>query len=272
MRFVKVLAALVLCAAALLSGSVTAFADTDVSGSAWDELLCKEVELEQYDNWIKSLRLERLEELPKPFINGKRLIESYDISSDGKIAIAYTDESLIAVYDENFDFQYAISFWINSEYGVLWCGNHIALMHVRGDGAILLDEDANPVAMYKIIDNNSDLDYWNEIVKSRTRKWEQYTYFCYDRYELEFCYENSGTTAGRHVLERTNVDGNIEVLYEEEEEHWWESVLVFVLIIAVLSLIIFRVHRTNKIKAQAIIKRHYQEGKGVGYTPPLRKV
>ena len=260
MRFVKVLAALVLCAAALLSGS------------AWDMLLWEEMDMEDFAQGLKSLRLKKLDKLPKRYI-GDRLIESYDVSQEGRVAVAFTNEQIIAVYDKDFEFQYAISFYLSGAYGVLWCGENVALINCRGDCATVLDENTSPVAMYNIIGckEEQSIDYWFDIVTVARRNVGEYKYFCYDRLLVDASCENSGTTGGRHVLERTDKNGNVEILYEEEE-YWWEPVLSFVVIVAVLSLIIFRVHRTNKMKAQAIIKRHYQEGNGVGYTPPLRKV
>ena len=265
MRFVKVLAALVLCAAVLVSGSVTAFADTDMSGSAWDMLLWEERNIEEHKYWINSLQLRRIDELPED-IKDELMVGSYDVSQDGKIAIAFSNESLIAVYDENFEFEYAISFCVDGAYGVLWCGDHVALIDCRGEGATLIDENAVPIAMYNITGAKEEYDYWYDIVKSRTRMWNGFTYFCYNHNEPEFFYDVS-SVGSCHVIERTDCNGNVEVVYEVEAKRF-EDLWLIVLIVA-LPVMAYIAYRIDKKKRD---NEPQQQSNGVEYTPPLRKV
>ena len=51
-----------------------------------------------------------------------------------------------------------------------------------------------------------------------------YTYFCYDRSESEHKIKTSYTAGGRHVLQRTDAEGNVEVLYEAEQKSLRETI------------------------------------------------
>ena len=212
-----------MCAVLFICCSGNVFADdSETYYNVWDDMQYEEMNMADYTEANERLKLRRLDQLPDRQLFD-RLIESYDVSRDGKIAIAYAHERIIAVYDKDFTFEYAISFWLNGTYGVLWYGENIALMNGRGDCATVINENAEPIAEFRIKGiSDSNKDYWNQIVKNRTRVWGDYTYFCYDRLGSERIMEISSTAGGCHVLQRVDAEGNVEVLYEEEQKAWKE--------------------------------------------------
>lgn len=188
-----------------------ALAQSEEYHNVWEDLPHTEMDLDYYSDNLWHLHLQRLDELPDDVCIRK--IMSYDVSEKGNILVLYSG-CLIAVYDNDFNFIYAISFLEDSYHTAMWYGENVALMPWRGVYALVLDENAVPLAMYDLKDCEFECE---EISSSRTRVHGGYTYFCHDRNESERMMKYSDTTGGLHILERTAANGYKEILFQSPE-------------------------------------------------------
>lgn len=183
-----------------------AFAQSEEYHNVWDDIPHSEIDIEGRN--FGHLHLQRLDEPPAD-INTRKIM-SYDVSENGNIMILFSD-CLIAVYDNDFNFIYAISFSLSEYHSAMWYGDNVALMPWRGVYALVLDENASPIAMYDLKASEFEC---KDIATSRTRVHGGYTYFLHNRNESDFMIEYSMITKGRHILERTDANGNTEILFE----------------------------------------------------------
>jgi len=212
-----------------------AFAQSEEYYNVWEELPHTEMDLDYYSDNLWHLHLQRLDELPDDV--RIRKIMSYDVSEKGNILVLYSG-CLIAVYDNDFNFIYAISFLEESYHTAVWHGEKVALMPWRGAYALVIDENAVPLAMYDL--EASEFEF-EEFSTSRTRVHGGYTYFLHDRNESDSMIKYSGISTGRHILERTAANGYKEILFQSPEpigEKLFE-ILCIPFLIAVALLIYF---------------------------------
>lgn len=93
----------------------------------------------------------------------KNSVSSFDVSENGRIAVSLPSKEIL-VYNKEMKFEYSVAFeGISGAYGVLWAGEHLALLSVRSDQAYVLSDSGELLAVYKINAENNK-NYWDKIV------------------------------------------------------------------------------------------------------------
>lgn len=101
-------------------------------------------------------------------------IQSYDISEDGQIAIAFSNKT-IGVFDNDMNFQYQISFENSGAYGVLWLDKRLLFINLRSNTAVTCDNDGQTEKCYDI---TGPKNYYYDVVTKRLRKQGSDRYYC----------------------------------------------------------------------------------------------
>ena len=138
-----------------------------------------------------------------------KTIQSYDVSENGQIAIAFSDNT-IGVFDKNMNFMYQLSFLCSGASGVLWLGENLLFIDLRSNTAVVCDNYGRTESFYEIIGPEN---YYYEVVEERMRKRGD------DRY---YCTNGSGGNnplvhyGSYSILKRTSKEGEEEILYEAD--------------------------------------------------------
>ena len=93
-------------------------------------------------------------------------IQSYDISEDGQIAIAFSNKT-IGVFDNDMNFQYQISFENSGAFGVLWLDKRLLFINLRSNTAVVFDNSGRTEKCYDI---TGPSNYYYDVVTERLRK------------------------------------------------------------------------------------------------------
>jgi hypothetical protein len=101
-------------------------------------------------------------------------IQSYDISEDGQIAIAFSNKT-IGVFDNDMNFQYQISFENSGAYRVLWLDKRLLFINLRSNTAVTCDNDGQTEKCYDI---TGPKNYYYDVVTKRLRKQGSDRYYC----------------------------------------------------------------------------------------------
>ena len=101
-------------------------------------------------------------------------IQSYDISEDGQIAIAFSNKT-IGVFDNDMNFQYQISFENSGAYRVLWLDKRLLFINLRSNTAVTCDNDGQTEKCYDI---TGPKNYYYDVVNKRLRKQGSDRYYC----------------------------------------------------------------------------------------------
>lgn len=101
-------------------------------------------------------------------------IQSYDISEDGQIAIAFSNKT-IGVFDNDMNFQYQISFENSGAFGVLWLDKRLLFINLRSNTAVVFDNSGRTEKCYDI---TGPSNYYYDVVTERLRKQGDDRYYC----------------------------------------------------------------------------------------------
>ena len=101
-------------------------------------------------------------------------IQSYDISEDGQIAIAFSNKT-IGVFDNDMNFQYQISFENSGAFGVLWLDKRLLFINLRSNTAVVFDNNGRTEKCYDI---TGPSNYYYDVVTERLRKQGDDRYYC----------------------------------------------------------------------------------------------
>ena len=134
-------------------------------------------------------------------------IQSYDISEDGQIAIAFSNKT-IGVFDHDMNFQYQISFENSGSFGVVWIEEKLFFINLRSNTAVECDENGSPEKYYDITGPGN---YFGEIVTKRLRTRGNYKYFCTNNSGGDNPLVHYGYYT---ILKRKSAEGEEEILYK----------------------------------------------------------
>lgn len=135
-------------------------------------------------------------------------IRSYDISEQGRIAIAFSDER-IGVYDRDMNCLFELFFEERGAYGVLWKGENVLFLDHRSNTALEYNDSGERLNIYRI---KGPSNHWFEIVDERVRRCGKDVYLCSNRYGSD----NPNVHYGFYtILKRTGPDGE-EIIYRAD--------------------------------------------------------
>ena len=139
--------------------------------------------------------------------NYKVAISSFDVSKEGKIALAI-EHGRIYVYDAEGNFLYGYRFHTQGAYGVVFAGENVAIYLVRGDALAIYDPQGNCIDLQDVIypDHPDSTWLYQRISKQQDGK----TYMLQRNVELLDTY-------GSLVI--TDADGNRNAFYDISIQH-----------------------------------------------------
>ena len=164
-------------------------------------------------------------------------IHSYDVSENGQIAIAFSNNT-IGVFDYDMNFLYQLSFETNGASGVLWLDESLLFIDVRSETAIVCDNDGMPEYFYDI---KGPINYGYEIMGKRSRKQGTDEYYCIKRGGSNDPLIHYGYYT---MLKRSSENGKEEILYETDMPADTRYVGNWVFIIGVvIVVVVFQIYR-----------------------------
>lgn len=181
-----------------------------------------EIEMEKRERVDDDMRERYDISFSKYWFSEGKTIKAYDVSKNEQIAIAFSN-STIAVFNKDMEFQYEISFKMNSAYGVLWKDEQIMLIDIRSDIAVEFNEAGQIINSYDITDTGN---YNYEIIFNREREAGGNKYFCTNQsIDLSGAHLNYYT-----VLKKIDENGMEFVIYESNQRI--DGILFGILILA----------------------------------------
>ena len=163
---------------------------------------------------------------------------SFDINSNGMIAIALNDEDFkgVLVYNEKGDFEYALRIESYGNIQVKWHNNQLGIYYVRGDDLVIYDRNAVCIDVIK----NADYDntyaladkYFNGIKYTAKFKDNLFEKFAYNQDELFKISED-----GREIL-----------IYQSNKSRFTkDNIIGFILIITAIVVVTFYTIKCRRI-------------------------
>lgn len=135
-------------------------------------------------------------------------IRSYDVSGEGRIAIAFSDER-IGVYDRDMNCLFELFFEETGAYGVLWKGENVLFLDHRSNTAMEYNDRGELMNVYRI---KGPSNHWFEIVEERMRSCGEDVYLCTNRYGSD----NRNVRYGSYtILKRYGPSGE-EIIYRAD--------------------------------------------------------
>lgn len=134
-------------------------------------------------------------------------IQSYDVSDNGQIAIAFSNQT-IGVFDNDMNFLYQLSFINDGAFGVLWLDESLLFIDHCSKTAVVFGNDGVPEYFYEIIGPSN---YYYDVVQERIRKQGNDRYYCANGSEGNI---SLGHFEYYTILKRTSGEGKEEILYE----------------------------------------------------------
>lgn len=135
-------------------------------------------------------------------------IRSYDISQEGRIAIAFSDER-IGVYDRDMNCLFELFFEASGAYGVLWKGGNVLFLDHRSNTAVEYNDSGEMLNVYRI---TGPSNHWFEIVDERVRRCGDDVYLCTNRYGSS----NTSIRYGYYTILKRTGSGGEEIVYRAD--------------------------------------------------------
>jgi len=177
----------------------------------------------------KNLKLELLDN-----DNYKAGISSFDVSKEGKIALAISN-GRIYVYDADGNFLYGYRFQTQGAYGVVFAGENVAIYLVRGDALAVYDPEGNCIDLQDVIYPGNPDSTWlyQRVSKQQNGK----TYMLQRDVELT-------NTYGRLVI--ADADGNRSAFYDVSLQHTIGVLLRNMAIVGFFVFVIIGIYKQYK--------------------------
>lgn len=157
-------------------------------------------------------------------------IENFDVSEDGKVAIALTNHHIV-VFDSNSKFLYGFSFNDPGTCYVTWQEENVAIVTVRGSLLITIDYNGNLVSISKIVDSPNNTEHGKYIIQTIKEVGGI-------RYEIK---NNLGIfnilTNTYSQLVKTDTNGNIAILINARKTQMVRILITIVFAVIIISTV-----------------------------------
>ena len=168
----------------------------------------------------------------------------FAVRQDGAFAVAQEDlsterEKIVAVYDADGAFSYAVAFSAPGSYGVDFDGDALRLWFVRGDCAVTVTPDGQVVRVQNAQDFAAIDAFWNEVLNATEQKVGDQIYKCRNRGWFARLFAGD---YGELVMTQ---NGTVRILYQAEFRplFTYASVLAILLPPAIAVLIVVLLKR-----------------------------
>ncbi len=196
---------------------------------------------ETFSNFIS---IKPIEQIPKD-----KLIDNFDVRSDGVVAIVFSDWKHIAIIDNNGGFLYGfeVDLSVNGGFYVVWDNDTLNILTNRGDRIFAVDDEGTILKSGKLTSSN-----WISEAETRKRKVNG------DTYEMSSSIAFILST-GYSRLTKTTADGEITEIYSNSTKSAVKSVSAFLIISLVVAVSVsficfnaFKQYKKHRNSAKAI--------------------
>lgn len=180
-------------------------------------------------------------------------ITCFDISENGDIALGFHKfaRKSVCVYNSDGRFKYGYSFDTDGQFGIGWNEERIVIYLVRGDIAVLIDDNANIMEMQKIQNTFPNNSYWNHTVFKTSRTTDDADYSI--RNDLGLL--NLFAMSSYSKLVKKDRDGEETILYDASNSLAITIITYGIIVILFITFAIaYIVRLTRNMQAQ----RHSQ--------------
>ncbi len=172
-------------------------------------------------------------------------IRCFDVSKSGLVAIGNEkgSESIIQVYDNNFNFIYGFTFEYEGSYNIEWRDEYISIYYIRSDIAVTYNEKAEIISI-EAVDNTADNDiYLSTVLRDSEREIGGVKYKV--KNDMGILNFFIGQSSYSQLVKIDNL-GNEIILYDYNSFLLIKTIIVFLFIIIFVSFVI--IHLVFDIK------------------------
>lgn len=188
--------------------------------------------------------IERMEDVLKVSVfyeeDTFRLIQSFDVNSDGWYAIAFRHNTVM-VYDSLGEFQYGFSFKTDGAYGIELREHNVLLYRARSDAVVEIDSTG------KCVDAKAKSRYTDDMFQNAYHRRSKQVG------DANYCVERDiGLVDGDYPrLVRIDESGNKTILYDSTTWGYFIGVFHYMVLAFFLFAIVFNIIKISKKNEQA---------------------